>query len=598
MRELRWDGESGRIQVRFSYDKKLVERVRNLTGRRWHPEERYWSIPRETLHEAAGALFPLGFEPDPGVRELLEGGEEVASEITGEVREPGPARGSRSTPAPLQPAPRTGSSEAEAWSVSALNERVRSIFRREFKGTLWVVGEVVGYDRNATRQHAYFQLADKAEGAESPQAIVSAVLFAGTRRSVDETLARAAGGLALQDGMKVRFEVKVDLYPKNGSYQLVVQSVDPTFTLGEIAQRQERILEEVRRAGVAERNLALPFPTPALRIGLITSPDSDAYNDFVSELGRSGFAFRLSLFGVRVQGEGLEGDVLTALDHFARRSEEFDLLVVTRGGGSRTDLMGFDSLALALAVARHPLKVVVGIGHQRDRSVLDAIAHSEKTPTAAAALLVALARDAEEFLRARARDLSRIIGAAVQGERTRVRSWQERLRDRARMRTARARDRLRVASVGLPRGVRGALRQARSRLQRDGVHLSAGISARFATAREKADRQRQELRRGATRSLVRARERLGESSLQLPRRSARALRDSTTRLAALEERVLSRDPRRVLARGYAWLQRPDGGTITSTGEVSPGDLLRARLRDGTLEARVESTAPASEEEGS
>ena len=621
MKELEWNSDLERVEICFSYDKKLVDLVRELPGRLWHPEAKRWSIPRESLPEVAHRLIPLGFAPSAVVRAMLD---DPDAPLPARAADPLSAASSqvadsKVADAPVGGARRGGGGAAsdppgDTWSISRLNERVRGILRDRIPGAFWVVGEVVGFDRNSHKQHVFFTLAEKEEGDDAARATVTAVLFGGTRSKVDQTLAKAGGGLAFQDGVRVRLEVSVDFYPRTGSFQLIVSRIDPTFTLGEIALRQERILRQVREAGLAEKNLALPFPLPALRIGLVTSQGSDAYNDFLSELRRSSYAFEVSAVDVHVQGARLEKEVLAALDHFANRRAEIDVVVITRGGGSRTDLMGFDTPDLAFAVARHPNKIIIGIGHQQDRSVLDAIAHSEKTPTAAAARLVSLCREAEDRLRRAAERLSHGLARTLHRESSRTRIWQERAVRGARGRFGEARgfldraardvggkgvrvlrgesDRLVERSNALPKRTSRRLLSAREQLRERGLRLSARLAARLVTARERLARDRDRLPRSAARSLERAGDRVRHAERELPRSAGRDLREAALRVAALAERVAARDPQAVLSRGYAWLRTRDGKTVASVAGVAPGDAIVAQVADGSIAARVEGVEPA------
>src|SRR5262249_3678400 len=140
--------------------------------------------------------------------------------------------------------------------------------------------------------------------------------------------------------------------------------------------------------GLVGRNTSLPFPDLPLRVGLVTSLGSDAFNDVLRTLQESGFAFDVTAHGARVQGRLTEPSVLNALDWVRKRAESFDVVLICRGGGSRTDLSWFDSEQLGAAVATFPVPVVVGIGHEQDLSVLDFVGFRRKTPTAAAAYLV------------------------------------------------------------------------------------------------------------------------------------------------------------------------------------------------------------------
>jgi len=646
VRELQWNPELRRIEIRFSYDKQLVDLVRGLSGRRWHPEEKIWTVPRESLEETAHRLLPLGFSPSAAVKEFLESGAaspadegegrspEIPKALDGEAPRAGRGRGSREkfvqAVAPLSavrgdlvaessasdPSPVGEVPPEETWTVSALNERVRALLRSRMSAPFWVVGEIVGFDRNAHKSHVFFTLVEKEEGDDRARASVTTVLFAQTRNYVEKTFAEAGGGLALCDGIRVRFQVSVDLYPVTGSYQLIVEAIDPTFTLGEIALRQERILREVTQAGLAERNRSLSFPTPPLRVGLITSWGSDAYNDFLSELERSGFAFHVHVADVHVQGERLESEVLRALAQFERGKEQFDVLVISRGGGSRTDLMGFDTIDLALAVARHPLKVVIGIGHQQDRSVLDLIAHSEKTPTAAAALLVSLCEDAEDQLAHAAERLSQRLGNVIARERARDSVWRERARSGLRRRLSLEREFLTRAGgriprwgkqvIGrewraqgdriesLPRRVRRALRRARARQVEQARRWNSVVPIRLAQARGGLESNSAELSRLAHRVIEEAKARWERARLDTIRRSAGPLREARGRLDALTQRIAAHDPREVLARGYSWLRREDGSTVRSVKDVDRGETMRAEVSDGVIEAEVKRSLPSGE----
>lgn len=586
MRELVWNARSQRIEIRFPFDPRLVAVVRELPGRRWHPEHKQWSVPRDSFAETARRLLPHGFAPAEPLRALLED-PEAPLPVEGEAAMAGAAAEPAVDPASVA----EGRAEEETWSVSALNERVKALLRERLPFPFWVVGEVVGFDRNAHKANVFFTLAEKEEGDDAPRASATAVLFARAKPHVESTLARAGGGVALRDGVRVRVRVHVDLYPKTGSFQLVVEAIDPAFTLGEIALRRERILREIRAAGLAERNLALPFPRPPLRIALVTSLGSDAYNDFLDELARSGYAFRVSVADVHVQGERLEGEVLSALERFAREAERHDVLVITRGGGSRTELMGFDSATLAFAVARHPLKVLVGIGHQQDRSVLDEIASSAKTPTAAAAHLVALCAEAEESLRRAAERLGRGLARAVAAERGSERLRRQRLAAGAREALGRARERVLRARGELPRRGGRALLDRKVALRERGLAVASRFAARLATARARSVAERDRLARAGSAACRRAAERLARDRRDLARRPLPRLREAAARLDLLAERASARDPRRVLERGYAWLRRPGGRTIRSVGGLGAGDRIEGRLADGSFAARVDEVRP-------
>jgi len=534
------DPDGVHLLIRFPYREDLVAMVKELPGRRWDPKGKLWRVPATHVEQVFAACS----------RHLFEFAPEVPSLLAGTLR-PNPAPASRAAPTPgpkanpkANPAPGADTDDpTAALTVSALNARVRDGLRREFPDSFWVVGEIVDFDKSAGRQHRFFQLIEKARGEARPFAAVEVALFAAAAARLLPALEQHDPPLSLRDGIEVRLLVRVDLYAATGRYQIVVQDIDPSFTLGKLALTKEQILRELAGLGLAARNRGLGFPVPALRIGVLTSPDADGWNDFLRHVEEAGAGFDLALFPIKVQGLDLKPTLLAGLAWFARHADDFDVLCIVRGGGSRTDLAWFDDRDVAFAVARHPLKVMVGIGHQRDQSVLDAIAHSEKTPTAVAALLV---RGVEA---ARADVL----------ERTR----------RLHTATARCLGSHGGELAGLARSLQRATGNRLSRAQ--GALTSAGRDLAGAT-RLRLQQELADLRRAAVR--------MSHASEREFDRSTASLERHATRLRLL-------DPTRVLLRGFAIVRDADGRIAPSAAKIQKDQVLRVQWRDGHADTRVD-----------
>lgn len=536
------------LLIRFPYREDLVAVVKELPGRRWDPKDKLWRVPAAAVELVFNAFSRHLFDFAPEIPSLLAGtlralpppapasrarGRQGALPLPGSERaEPGPADGA------------SGDAGAgpEALTISALNTRVRDGLRRSFPETFWVVGEIVDLDKSAGRQHRFFQLIEKANGQPRPLAAVEVALFAGTAERLLPALAAHEPPLTLRDGIEIRALVRIDLYVATGRYQIVVQDVDPTFTLGKLALTREQILRELAEQGLATRNRSLGLPVPALRIGVLTSPDADGWNDFLRHLEEARVGCHVALFPIRVQGLDLKPTLLAGLSWFAANAEHFDVLCIVRGGGSRTDLAWFDDRAIALAVARHPLKILVGIGHQRDQSVLDAIAHSEKTPTAVAEVLVRNVQDARDDVDDRARRLARAVAD----------------------RLARSGERLAGLARALQRGTTSRLTRAHSTLAAAGAQLDT--AARLRVRREHA-----RLQRCAARAHHAAERTFDRRGAQLER-------------LATQIRLL--DPARVLARGYVIVRDPDGRVAPSAARVAADQVVQLQWRDGSARARI------------
>jgi exodeoxyribonuclease VII large subunit len=274
------------------------------------------------------------------------------------------------------------------YSVAELADAVNQVLRRGFRDGVWVRGEIEGYQLRGG--HVWFSLG---EDGDRGRATLPVVLFGGTAARLRPLLVRHR--LRLRDGLLVRIHGRLDLYAPTGRLSLVMDGLDPTFTLGQMAADRDQLLRTLVAEGLLDRNRRLRVPLLPLRVGLVASAGSAAWHDLVDELGRSGLPFHLLAVDVRVQGATAAAEVAGALRTLGRRG--CDVIAVVRGGGARSDLAAFDTEVVARAIAASPVPVLTGLGHEIDRSVADEVAHTAlKTPTACATHLVELVRAAQQ----------------------------------------------------------------------------------------------------------------------------------------------------------------------------------------------------------
>lgn len=196
-------------------------------------------------------------------------------------------------------------------------------------------------------------------------------------------------GETLRKGLQVKLLVQVNFHEQYG-YSLNVLDIDSTFTLGDLAKRRREILLQLEKDGILHDNQELPLPRLLKRIAVISSATAAGYGDFCHQLEQNdyGFHFDVKLFPAVMQGEQVQESILNALEEILS-GLPFDLVVIIRGGGASSDLSDFDSYELAACIALYPLPVLTGIGHERDETVLDYVAHTRvKTPTAAATFII------------------------------------------------------------------------------------------------------------------------------------------------------------------------------------------------------------------
>ena len=585
-RQVTHDGR-GSFQIRFPFDRRLVDRVKTLPNRRWHADERFWSTPEMDVVELVELLQPEGFRFDRATRDLYS---TYGGRLALETQEPSP-RGATlpglfdgASETPADDAASSALGEATDYTISGLNEQVKAVLEAAFPAPIWLVGEISGFNKSAHRKHVGFQLAERDPDGKVVSE-VSATLFDRTRREIQQALAAVGNPFQLEDEVTVRMRVRVELHVAWGSYRVIVDELDVNYTLGEAARRREEIIRRLTEAGLVERNTSLPFPDLPLRVGLVTSLGSDAFNDVRRTLQESGFAFQLTAHGARVQGRQTEPSVLNALDWFRARFDHLDVVLICRGGGARTDLAWFDSEALGRAVADFPLPVVVGIGHEQDRSVLDAVGWRCKTPTAAASLLVETVRGSLERLE---RDVSAILEAAVRSIREERQLGLERGRRLARAASgllAREKTDLAHQQSGILRGTRRTLEAAGRELDRRASAVLRAASVLTGRQRALLDAGARQLLQGARRDLATATRKLVRTTFALRPADLRLLGLERERTGARSRRVDLVHPRRVVERGYAILRvgAPDGERLlTEPADAPAGRAVRAELRGGAL----------------
>lgn len=273
------------------------------------------------------------------------------------------------------------------FSLLELNRLVRATIEDTLCEQYWLEAEIGQIGEN--NGHCYLEFIQKVEGHNTPVARAKAKCWRNVWGSVRPYFEHTTGQ-TLTLGMKVLVLVHPDFHEAFG-FSWIVDDIDPRFTLGDMARRRQEIIRQLKAEGVFDLNRELPFPLFTQRIAVISSSTAAGYGDFCRQLEESkrGFRFSVTLYESLMQGEGVERSIIAALDKINAHIDDYDCVVIIRGGGATSDMSGFDSLLLAENVANFPLPVITGIGHDRDECILDMVSHTRvKTPTAAAAFLI------------------------------------------------------------------------------------------------------------------------------------------------------------------------------------------------------------------
>lgn len=279
--------------------------------------------------------------------------------------------------------------EKQALSLYELNGLVKQSIRNSMSETYWVQAELSDVRSNYSG-HCYLEFIQKDASGNNLIAKARGTIWSNIYKMLKPYFEKETGQ-TFTSGIKVLVRVSVEFHELYG-YSLTVLDIDPVYTVGDMEKKRRKILRQLKEEGVIDLNKELEMPLLPQRVAVISSATAAGYGDFCNQLMNNprGYGFHIELFSAIMQGEQVEESIIASLNAIYDRLDEFDVIVIIRGGGATSDLSGFDTYELAANCAQFPLPIITGIGHERDDTVIDLVVHTRvKTPTAAAAFLIA-----------------------------------------------------------------------------------------------------------------------------------------------------------------------------------------------------------------
>ena len=426
---------------------------------------------------------------------------------------------------------------------------------------VWIVAELS--DVRISGGHCYMELIEK-DARGTTVAKMRAMIWASSLHPIRSKFL-AATGQDIHSGMKMMVRGSATHHNVYG-LSVQISDIDPSYTLGDMERLRREILARLQREGIIDDNRQYPLPPAPQRIAVVSAEGAAGYGDFMRQLdgNQFGFKFHTRLFPAVMQGERTSLSVRAALSEVERDASRWDCVAIVRGGGATSDLNGFDDYELARAVALFPLPVIVGIGHERDRTVLDEIAAIRlKTPTAAGAFLVDRLADAW-------RQASELARRAVDFASERMRG-----------------DRLRLSHIeaSVPMLVKARISDAHLRLTRLANTLPAVASARIGRSLASLDSVPQLLRAAVASRLRAEDDSLARFSEVAAAASEQRIRDAGERLAAMETLVGVLNPEATLKRGYS-ITRLDGKAVRDASLLRTGQKITTLFSSGTVISEI------------
>ena len=427
-----------------------------------------------------------------------------------------------------------------ALTLYELNSLVVELIDKVMPNSYWVEAEIA--DARESKGHLYLELIEKDESTTIPIARASAKCWRSSWLMIGPHFERVAG-VKLRAGLQIMIQVHAQFHAQYG-FSWIIDDINPEYTMGSMARKRNEIIAQLKSEGVFELQRELCLPLFAQRIAVISSASAAGYGDFCNQLQHNeyGFRFQMQLFQAFMQGEQVEQSIVAALNLISTKEDDFDCVVIIRGGGATADLSGFDTLVLAENVANFPLPVITGIGHERDESILDMVAHTRvKTPTAAAAFLIDH------------------LAATL--------------------------NRIEQAQISIQRMVEHRIQHEKLHLQQLSTHIPILFSMVKNRENARLDDYWHALLQRVMLHLQQSKMRVELLSNEVIPATTNKLMAEQHKLQLLEQRVDGVNPERMLRLGYS-LTYKNGYVLRNVNEVKAGDEITTRLEGGIITSVV------------
>ncbi len=448
-------------------------------------------------------------------------------------------------------------------SLFELNSQVKTGIRELFPDTYWLIGEISEMNINQSG-HCYLELVEKKSDSEQIIARAKATIWAFTFRMLRPYF-ESTTGQRFTTGLKIMVQVSIEFHEIYG-YSLNIKDIEPNFTIGDLSRRKQEIIQRLQNEGVFHLNKELELPLVPQRVAVISSETAAGYGDFVDQLSgnRFGYLFHIKLFQAYMQGEEAEQSIIQALEQIFETVDQFDVVIIIRGGGSQADLDCFNSYWLCYHITQFPLPILTGIGHERDETIADLVAHTSlKTPTAVAEFIIDRVAEFGEYLNELHSRVMTIASEQLQSWKDQIAGLLRNIISLVKLRMSSENQRILTLGILSQRSLKGFLQKNHQRLSTVRVRVKSHLHHYFYH-----DMQH-----------------LGLMQKRLILLMKSSMKDEKKRLKKLENTNHLLDPVLVLKRGYTLTFR-NGILIKSARQLKTGDVIENKWNDGKASSTV------------
>lgn len=445
-----------------------------------------------------------------------------------------------------------------------LNSRVKSGVRELFPDNYWITGEISELNINQSG-HCYLELIEKREDTEQIIARAKATIWSFTFRMLRPYF-ESVTSQRLSAGIKIMVQVSVEFHEVYG-FSLNIKDIEPNFTLGDLSRKRQEIIQRLHDEGVFHLNKELTLSLVPQRIAVISSETAAGYGDFVDQLtkNRSGFKFVIKLFKAYMQGEEAEQSIINALERIFESIDNYDLVVIIRGGGSQADLNCFNSYWLSYHITQFPLPIVTGIGHERDETIVDLVAHTNlKTPTAVAEFIINAVLEFDDYIDQLKNQIFSLSSDRLNVWKDETARLSRNIISLAKLRMSREDQKIESLALMSRKSLKGYLQKNYQRLANAQEEVVYKLRSYFQYKKQHLS--------------------ITQKNLSFVLKSY--LKEEISHLASMEGKLQLLDPVHILKRGYT-LTYSKGKLIKSVLQLKPGDKIESKWIDGIVLSTVD-----------